>query len=818
MNRTWWKRHVSRKPRAAAQTRHAWLFLEKLEDRCVPTVAVGVYSPVTEVGNNAANPYQGVSFTTVAGAEAAGTTVAPLSGDLVRVSAAAYADGISKPSMGGKTPTFVPSPRTVSNDVFNQASTLFGPASTDVNTVNGNGLSDFGYTFGQFMDHDMDLTPDGGAAFNIPVDPAHPNDPIASLLFTRSQADPNTGTGTSNPLQQINVNTSYLDLSQVYGSTTTVEMALRTGSGGLLKTSPGNMLPFDSSTTINPATGQPYFTADQVMALNMANSGPLPEGSLYAAGDVRANENTELTSLQTLFMRNHNAIATQLATEDPTQYGFSTWNDENLYQEARKLNIAEYQNIIYTQYLPALLGPNYAPQYTGYNPSVNASIMTEFSTVAFRFGHSLLNNTVNRDANDGSSAGAVPLAQDFFDPTLVNPTPTFDPTTGLYSTDIGAYLKGDADGTAQAVDSMAVSNIRNLLFETGTGSTAGGEDLISRDIWRAHDDGIGTYNQVRVAFGLPAITNDATHGFDQITSNVQVQQELETAYSTMLFSSPGVRRTHADGTFFTAGDIDPFAGGMAEDHVAGSDMGPLFTTILATQFSNLENGDQFFYLNESFIPAEQAIAQQGSTLGQIITTNTGVTNLQSDVFLNPVLSQQNGVGKGFFTNKNGENALTGSKTGTTLTLYSSLILVLDPKGTGTTALVDSFGNHLSDTFFQSYSNIQSFLTGGGSNMANKLSQQLLTTELNVNLGYVNSTTNIYVPAVGTLSSTLQNSLSTNGVSNSAGVANIQNILNAAITELATDPNPAPGSADAIFQEALMDCLAAVNNNEDIFIL
>ena len=125
----------------------------------------------------------------------------------------------------------------------------------------------------------------------------------------------------------------------------------------------------------------------------MANSGPLLSTQLYAAGDVRANENTELTSLTTLFVRNHNAIATELAQENPALFGFTSWTDENLYQEARKINIAEYQNIIYTQYLPALLGPD-APTYTGYNSTVNPSIATEFSTVAFRFGHSMLNNTV----------------------------------------------------------------------------------------------------------------------------------------------------------------------------------------------------------------------------------------------------------------------------------------------------------------------------------------------------------------------------------------------------------------------------------------
>jgi hypothetical protein len=80
--------------------------------------------------------------------------------------------------------------------------------------------------------------------------------------FTRSLFDPNTGTSTSNPRQQINAITSYLDLSQVYGSSQEVADALRTHSGGLLKTSPGDLLPYNNMT---------YFTQNQLNALNMAN-------------------------------------------------------------------------------------------------------------------------------------------------------------------------------------------------------------------------------------------------------------------------------------------------------------------------------------------------------------------------------------------------------------------------------------------------------------------------------------------------------------------------------------------------------------------
>ncbi|HEX3358530.1 MAG TPA: peroxidase family protein, partial [Tepidisphaeraceae bacterium] len=524
-------------------------------------------------GNNLANPAWG----------SAGT-------DLIRLAAAAYADGIDSPALANDL-----SARAISNLVNSQAD----PAnpSADIATIDQNSLSDFGYVFGQFMDHDMDLTPDGGASFPIAVaadDPIGPND----LPFTRSQTDP--GTGTTTPAQQVNTRTSYFDLSQIYGSTQTVADALRTFKGGLLKTSPGNMLPYDNTT---------YFTTAQIAALDMANDAMmLPESQLFAAGDRRANENVELTAVQTLFVRNHNQIASQLHAQHPG------WTDEQLYQEARKLNIAEYQSIVYNEWIPAVLGENALSHYRGYNPKVNVAISNEFSTVAFRFGHSLLSAEIERQTNSGTDIlgdptgdSSLSLAEDFFDPSILSATSSVDPLTGHLTTNIGAILKGDADGVSQATDTMAVADVRNLLFGNGG---FGGEDLMARDVQRDRDNGIPDYNSLRVAMGLPAVTS-----FAQITSNVQVQQELAAAY-------PGGVNT-----------IDAFEGGLAEDHVAGSDVGPLFQAIMVDQFARLRNGDRFFYLNENFTPEEMRIIRQGNTLAQTIENNTDITNLQSDVMV-----------------------------------------------------------------------------------------------------------------------------------------------------------------------------------------
>lgn len=551
--------------------RRRFLQIEVLEGRMLLS---GLYS-VDGTGNNIANPTWGSAAS-----------------DLLRISPVAYADGISSPSLPND-----PSARLVSNILNDQTDP--NNTSQDLSTVDQNNLSAFGYVWGQFIDHDMDLTPGGGAQFPIQVPAGDPIGGAGPLPFSRSAFDGKTGTSASNPRQQVNNVTSFLDLSQVYGSTQTVADALRTHVGGLMKTSPGNLLPFNNNT---------YFTDDQLAALNMANDAQaVPSTSLFAAGDVRANENLELTALQTLFVRNHNRLAGILQKEHPD------WTDEQLYQEARKLNIATEQIITYTEYLPALLGPSAMKAYKGYNPRVDPAIATEFSTIGFRFGHSLLSSDIERQGNNGldindvnPDGAGIGLSQDFFDPTLLNPNGIVDPLTGHTSSDIGAVLKGAADNNAQAMDLMAIRDVRDLLFGNGA---FGGQDLMARDVQRARDHGIGSYNQVRVAYGLPAVTS-----FAQITSNVTIQKELQQAYGTVA-------------------NIDPFEGGLAEDHVNGSDMGPLFTRILADQFTRLRDGDRFFYLNQQFNKDELNLLGGGNTLTKVIEANTDITNLQPNAMI-----------------------------------------------------------------------------------------------------------------------------------------------------------------------------------------
>jgi hypothetical protein len=457
--------------------------------------------------------------------------------------------------------------------------------------------------------------------------------PLNSAKRLQSLTLPNNGnvnvlavdvTQATNPRQQINQDTSFLDLSQVYGSTQDVSNALRTGSGGQLKSSPDgtNGLP------LLPRNNTNFFTSAQLTTISNEEGGiandaqQVPSSQLFVAGDKRVNENIELSSLQTLFLRNHNLIASQLATQNPANFGFASWTDENLFQEARRLNIAEYEMATYQGYLPSILGPH-APSVSGpsYNPNVNAAISTEFSTVGFRFGHSLLSNTVGRDQNNGTgitdvnaNGSAVNLTEDFFRPDLLNAAGVTvnlvdrngnpDPHT---SSTAGEVLKALSDGTPNETDLALIDEVRALLFGIPHGP---GTDLAARDIQRARDHGIGTFNDVRAAYGLPRVTS-----FAQITSNTTVQAMLQ-------------------GTYGNVNAVDPFIGELAEDHLPGEDVGPTVDAILVDQFRRLRDGDRFFFTNEAFASAEQGVINQGNTLAKVIQNNTSITNLQADVFTN----------------------------------------------------------------------------------------------------------------------------------------------------------------------------------------
>ncbi|MEO1090673.1 MAG: peroxidase family protein [Pseudomonadota bacterium] len=481
-------------------------------------------------GNNEAAPEWG----------AAGT-------ELVRLAPSDYADGLSAPSGDDR-----PSAREVSNAVAEQEGDL----------PNDEGFSDYLWAWGQFIDHDLVLTEEGesGELFAIEVPAGDPDfDPLATGAVTipLTRSEPAEGTGDDEPLEHANAITSFLDASMVYGSDDATAAALRDDDGKLLIDGAG-LLPASETTGV-------------------------------LAGDVRAAENVALTSLHTLFVREHNHWVDELAETDPTL------DADGLYAAARARVEAEIQAITFNEFLPILLGTDAVAEYEGYDSAVDPTISTEFATVAYRFGHSLLSSTLLRidEQGDTIEAGNLSLADAFFAPDEIAANGGIEP-----------LLRGLGEGVAQELDTMVVEDVRSFLFgEPG----AGGLDLAALNIQRGRDHGIPDYNALREALGL-----DRAATFADITSDTALQQALEETYGDV-------------------DSIDAWVGGLAEDVYGDGMLGELFHTVVLDQFVRVRDGDSQW--SEAVLPADELAALWETTLSDVIERNSDVGVLQDDAFV-----------------------------------------------------------------------------------------------------------------------------------------------------------------------------------------
>lgn len=118
--------------------------------------------------------------------------------------------------------------------------------------------------------------------------------------------------------------------------------------------------------------------------------------------------------LHTLWVRRHNQHARGLVSAKPSLAS----RDELVFQEARRITIAEFQHITYSEYLTSLLGPELIEYYDldvnkglfcGYDPTVNPTTWNEFVTAAGRFGHSQISSMFPLNLN-------ISLKDNFFNP------------------------------------------------------------------------------------------------------------------------------------------------------------------------------------------------------------------------------------------------------------------------------------------------------------------------------------------------------------------------------------------------------------------
>jgi hypothetical protein len=574
--------------------------------------------------------------------------------EYLRLANANYADGIASQLDGPPT-------RYISNRIFNDA---------NQNLFSENGVSQWGFVWGQFLDHTFGLRQELGGE-NAPIAFAtsdrlesFKND-LGSIPFARTPAAP--GTGITSTRQQLNTISGYIDASAVYGDDRSrLEWLLEGPFDGRMSNSGPKLLLDDGYLPTRDSRG------NTDAAPQMATDGRLAfqPGRAMVAGDVRANENVALTATHTLFAREHNRVVSRL----PRRLDADTKFDI-----ARRVVGAEQQWITYNEFLPAL-GITLSP-YRGYDPNVNASLSNEFAVVGYR-AHSMIHGELEPIGERADFSAAqleaveeegvevepdgdevefvVPLNVAFFNPDLLR-------TIGM-----DAVMNGIGVEPQYKNDEQIDNQLRSVLFQIPAAGNPdcldgptlpkcfrGVVDLAAIDIQRGRDHGMPLYDDLRKAYGLApqpsftAITGEATsdlpkgHSIDdpRILDFVELR---DAAGNVIPPGSDAAENEAVVGTrrsttaarlraiYGSVDKVDAFVGMAAEKHVAGTEFGELQLAIWKKQFEALRDGDRFFYANDPLlrrIEREYGITYR-RTLAQVIEQNTNA-DVEANVFQAP---------------------------------------------------------------------------------------------------------------------------------------------------------------------------------------
>ncbi|CAG4946260.1 unnamed protein product [Colias eurytheme] len=407
----------------------------------------------------------------------------------------------------------------------------------------------------------------------IPVadtDPFYKQFHTKCLNFVRTQLAPWSDCSVGYA-KQMNGVTHYPDLSPIYGSSLEKLNSLR-APGGLLKTF------HDFGRELPPLTQKPECLVKSQGAV------------CFDSGDNHGNQIISLTVLNTLFIREHNRVARELSLINPK------WDDDKVFFEARRIVQAEFQNIIYKEWLPLLLGPKVMKLFkitspkgysTGYDSLVNPSLTVEFAAAAMRFGHSTVDGKMMvLSPKSGETSEVLSIPEVMFQPSRMRLKPFLD-----------RMLMGMSWQPMQNVDPFMTESLTQYMFHGGNPS---GLDLAALNIQRGRDYGLRNYNDYRKLVGLMPLD------FTDFSPNTAKRL-------TSVYKSPQ--------------DIDLWVGGLLEKPLEGAIVGPTFAQILADQFARIKNGDRYFYdygpdVNPGAFTISQLAEIKKVTMSRIICDNS----------------------------------------------------------------------------------------------------------------------------------------------------------------------------------------------------
>jgi|CXWL01.1.fsa_nt_gi Ca2+-binding RTX toxin-like protein len=360
----------------------------------------------------------------------------------------------------------------------------------------------------------------------------------------------------------------------------------------------------------------------------------------FVTGDGRGNENIGLTAVHHIFHSEHNRLVEHtkgvvLASNDlaflnewlavdvaslPTsqaQIDALVWDGERLFQAARFTNEMQYQHLVFEEFARKIQ-PAVDLFVFNSNTDINPAIVAEFAHVVYRFGHSMLTETVSRINADGTPDDLDLIG------AFLNPVEFGSADASVMA---GSIIRGMSQQTGNEIDEFVTDAVRNNLVGLPL-------DLAAINIARGRDTGIPSLNAARREFYEMSNGNSwlkpytswidfaqniknpasiinfiAAYGQHDSIINAVTAADKRAAATLLVMGGAGapadrgafLASTGAWATQETGFNlIDFWIGGLAEKIMPfGGMLGSTFNFVFEAQMENLQNNDRFYYLTRT---------------------------------------------------------------------------------------------------------------------------------------------------------------------------------------------------------------------------
>ena len=211
---------------------------------------------------------------------------------------------------------------------------------------------------------------------------------------------------------------------------------------------------------------------------------------------------------------------------DPAAIAALNWDGERLFQAARFVTEMQYQHLVFEEFARAVQ-PSIDPFIFSHSPDLDPAIVAEFAHVVYRFGHSMLTESIDRlDFNMTEDPQGLIAA--FLNPLAFDTLNGVQVDAGAAS---GAVIRGLTRQTGNEIDEFVTEALRNNLVGLPL-------DLPTLNMARARDTGMPSFNEARAAFF--AATGDSQ--LEPFTSWADMAPELKNPASIINFDTSPILR------------------------------------------------------------------------------------------------------------------------------------------------------------------------------------------------------------------------------------------------------------------------------------